>query len=480
MKNSSKTLGNIYTPSHIVEMMLDYAGYVASPHIRKKHVIDNSCGDGAFLKEILRRYLISCKNDGGAPLLSLKKYRNELETYIHGIEIEPSECEKCKASLSSIAAEYGISDVQWDIKCANSLTVAEYDGKMDYVFGNPPYVRLHNIDDGMMRILRGFTFSEKGAADLYMAFYELGLRMRNGNGVLCYISPSAWINNLSGKGMREWLGGSHQLCGVIDFESTQVFEDAQTYVMVTLFENCPHAFVRYDRYDEQTGRFRAVSAPSYDEIFVGGRIFFGTETELDIIRKVEAIKSGAVEVKNGYATLADDIFIDNLPPISGCAIDVVKASTGVWKKCLFPYGSNMKPLSLDEIRSMAPDAYEYIIANGERLMSRTYDANSDGYWHLIGRSQGLNDTYRHKVSVNAIVRTPDDIKLSDVLPGQGVYGGLYILTEMGAEEIGKILKTNEFISYVKSLRKYKAGGYYTFSSKDLERYLNFVLSEKGK
>ena len=31
------------------------------------------------------------------------------------------------------------------------------------------------------------------------------------------------------------------------------------------------------------------------------------------------------------------------------------------------------------------------------------------------------------------------------------------------------------IKYLKSLRKYKSGGYYTFSSKDLEKYLMYRL-----
>ena len=34
------------------------------------------------------------------------------------------------------------------------------------------------------------------------------------------------------------------------------------------------------------------------------------------------------------------------------------------------------------------------------------------------------------------------------------------------------------VNYVKLLKNYKSGGYYTFASKDLEQYLNYKLSEK--
>ena len=53
-------------------------------NIRKKHIIDNSCGDGAFLKVIVERYIDACKIDN----LSVEETAKEIETYIHGIEID--------------------------------------------------------------------------------------------------------------------------------------------------------------------------------------------------------------------------------------------------------------------------------------------------------------------------------------------------------------------------------------------------------
>ena len=33
--------------------------------------------------------------------------------------------------------------------------------------------------------------------------------------------------------------------------------------------------------------------------------------------------------------------------------------------------------------------------------------------------------------------------------------------------------------YIKTLKKYKSGGYYTFNSKDVEQYVNYYLSQKS-
>ena len=80
---AEKENGRIYTPLSIVENILDLSGYY-DKNIIKKHAIDNSCGDGAFLCEIIKRYCEASLEFGN----SLSELRNDLQTYIHGIEID--------------------------------------------------------------------------------------------------------------------------------------------------------------------------------------------------------------------------------------------------------------------------------------------------------------------------------------------------------------------------------------------------------
>lgn len=51
-----KDLGQVFTPINMVKDVLDAACY-SGEVILNKHVIDNSCGDGAFLVEIINRYI---------------------------------------------------------------------------------------------------------------------------------------------------------------------------------------------------------------------------------------------------------------------------------------------------------------------------------------------------------------------------------------------------------------------------------------
>lgn len=58
MATAIKQHGRVYTPDYLVKIILDFGKY-NSVSILQKHVIDNSCGDGAFLSEIVNRYCSS-------------------------------------------------------------------------------------------------------------------------------------------------------------------------------------------------------------------------------------------------------------------------------------------------------------------------------------------------------------------------------------------------------------------------------------
>ena len=189
--------GQVFTPGYLVISILDYCGYVESPYILRKHIIDNSCGDGAFLCEIVLRYCRTFLKYSNETQL-LKK---ELQEYIHGIEIDSEIYGKCIENLNHISSQFGITDVAWDIVRGNALKERKYDGKMDFVVGNPPYVRVHNLESDYIDVKR-FTFASGGMTDLFLVFFELGFRMLAAGGTLCYITPSSWLNSLAGENMR--------------------------------------------------------------------------------------------------------------------------------------------------------------------------------------------------------------------------------------------------------------------------------------
>ena len=118
--------------------------------------------------------------------------------------------------------------------------------------------------------------------------------------------------------------------------------------------------------------------------------------------------------------------------------------------------------------------------NKEKLLKRSNEKKGSEYWYAFGRSQAISDTFRDKMAINSLLRTEEDFKFTYAPSGTGVYGGLYIISEtVSFEEISKVLKTKEFMSYISLLGKYKSGGYYTYSSKDVKRYLDYKFAYDG-
>lgn len=464
-----KNFGAVYTPNYIVNMMLELIGYKDN-NIIGKHILENSCGEGAFLTEIVSIY---CK-------AFILKYGNNpeilkihLEKYIHGIEINEEAYLKCRANLDAVAVEYNIYNVSWDLYNDDALYFDKFNGKMDYVIGNPPYVRVHNLD---RHSVKQMEFTKTGMTDLYIAFYEISLKQLNKSGKLCYITPSSFFTSKSGMALRNYIKQTKSLSTVIDLGKLQVFENIMSYTAITLFHN-NRSFESLSYIDYETKKEHVLP---YNKVFQDNLMYFESIEILQLISDInisyEQLNRNCISVKNGYATLADKIFINDNIEDTEIVLPVLKASTGKWSKMIFPYDKDGNPYSEDYIERYYPSIYKYLKANKEKLISRSLEKNSD--WFLFGRSQGIKDTFKQKIAINTMIKDIHSIKLNTVNKGNGIYSGLYILTNYTYDDIYNAVYNNEFIIYLKSLKKYKSSGYYTFSSKDLEKYLIYKL-QKG-
>ena len=121
-------------------------------------------------------------------------------------------------------------------------------------------------------------------------------------------------------------------------------------------------------------------------------------------------------------------------------------------------------------------AYQHLLKHKDLLPKQRDIKNYT--WFLFGRTQAIRDVAVNKYAINTIIKNKNSIHLEIVAAGKGVYSGLYILTDIDWEIIKDLIISDDFICYIKMLKNYKSGGYYTYSSKDLEQYLNYKLSEK--
>lgn len=466
--NSTKKNGRIFTPEFVVSNILDFVGY-RGPSILKQNIMDNSCGDGAFLKEIVARYCAEALKKH----YSLELLKSDLAKFIYGLELDPVQCAICAQNLEYVANQYGVFQVKWNIRCTDSLDVANYNNKMDYVVGNPPYVRVHNISN--LQKIKQLTFTKSGMVDLYIAFFEIGLKMLKNTGKLCYITPSSYFTSVAGKTMREYFVKNNLLTKVIDLKHSQVF-DATTYNAITLLSKQKNdKKIDYFEYDLSNKNYFFVEELAPEEFFINHKFYFGPKEKLKSLRSIilhtPIFNHHTIEVKNGFATLYDNFFIQDSFPFEDYIIPILKSSTGKWKKCFFPYkNGQLIPLKTLEKNKLIKQYYEQ---NKDNLTSR--DINSKDFWWGFGRTQGLKDINKIKYSINSLVKTIKDIKLIPCKEGEGTYSGLYILTDLNLAQLKQILISQNFIDYISMLGKYKNGGCYTFSSKDLKAFLEYSV-----
>lgn len=470
MTKAVKHHGRVYTPDYLVRTILDFGGYSCST-ILGKHVIDNSCGDGAFLTEIVRRYCAHFFEQKQ----NLFKLKEELETYIHGIELDSDVYALCIQNLNSVVNSYGIDNLNWDILNTDTLSVCSFNNKMDYVFGNPPYVRVHNLNNNYENVKK-YRFAEGGMTDLFIVFFEIGFNMLSKNGTMCLITPSSWLSSKAGQHLRDYIIHQNNLNGVIDLEHFQPFE-ATTYTLISRFSRSKKAkHIDFYSFDGDKKEIIFQDTLSYKDICVGSNFYFSKKEDLSILRNIKTSYSYSyVSVKNGFATLADKVFIGDFEFSKG-TIKILKASTGKWSKCIYPYDNKGNPLPL-QLFMKNQSAYAHLLSNIEKL-SKNRDIDNSHHWYLFGRTQALKDVSKMKYAINTIIKDKDSLKIECVPPGCGLYSGLYIVSEIEFETILQLLDTESFIHYIKLLKNYKSGGYYTFSSKDLEQYLNYKLTEK--
>ncbi|MBP8708154.1 MAG: N-6 DNA methylase [Caldisericia bacterium] len=463
-----KDFGQVFTPRNIVIDILNASDY-RGKKILNKNVIDNSCGNGAFLVTIVERYIEEYIKHHK----SLKGIDKHLEKYIHGIEMDKDIYQECIENLNKFISKYNIGKIKWDILNEDTLKVGNYNGKMDFVIGNPPYVRVHNLDNQYNNV-KEYSFCLNGMTDLYIVFYEIGLRMLNKNGILCYITPNSFYNSLAGSQLRKYIKENRCMELIMDLGHYQPFS-VITYTTICkihkskTFDNC-----KYYKYDLKTGIPKYICSISYNDLFIDNNIVLSENNQKYFkYLNYKISKNSKVQVKNGFATLNDKVFIQERFDLKNNIIKVIKASTGQWKECIFPYDKNGKVLKFEEL---GQDTQKYLLKNKERLIK--FGSRTDSNWYAFGRSQAIHDVFKEKIAINTIIKDIDSIKINRVKSGEGVYSGLYMLTSIPFDIINEKICSEGFIEYLRVLNKCKNDGYFAFSSKDLSKYINCVIEEK--
>ena len=394
--------GVVYTKEWVADFILDLVGYVPQEDLAAGVAVEPSCGCGAFLAPTVRRLSESAKRYG-------RFNGKALRTCIRAYDIDEEAVEASRVRAAEVLAEEGLPQGEsrmvarsW-ISAADALLVDA--PRADWVVGNPPYVRSAHIDRALrQRYARRFGCATMGT-DLYVGFFEMGLRILKADGKLCFICADRWLQNRYGTRLRALIAQDYRYGAIVRMHGVDAFQgDVSAYPAIVLLERqgaSSFPFVdcmkRFDGDDAaklaaalphpmmSSSQFSVVRMPQPRD---GSPIPLCSPQRLRLVSHIEhkfpQLEETGVSLGIGIASGCDDVFVtadggvveaDRLLPLF---------SMRDWRKgvpqrrfLVNPWGEDGELVDLERYPLLA----RYFEANEGRLRERRVARDHPGEWY---------------------------------------------------------------------------------------------------
>jgi adenine-specific DNA-methyltransferase len=336
-EDESTEYGAVFTRPWVVELILDLAGFTADRDLATMHAIEPACGDGAFLGPMVQRLADSCAKHG-RPL-------SDASAALAACDLQPSHVASSRRLVVGVLTDHGAEPTEAEQLAAgwvrhDDFLLAEHrDAVADFVLGNPPYVRLEDVS-----IVRGAAYRRAcktmgGRADIFVGFYEVGLRALRPGGALGFICADRWMRNQYGSRLRQFVSESYAVEATVEMHDVDAFvQEVSAYPSITVLrraEQGPSMVVNAHRaFDKRSAdRLRRWSheRPTHDPDFdaaelpswFNGQLSWptGSPERLALIAELELRLppledlTTKTKVGIGVATGADKVFITRDPDL---------------------------------------------------------------------------------------------------------------------------------------------------------------------
>ena len=174
--------------------------------------------------------------------------RQILQDNLYGVDLNEEAIEICRLSLWIKTAQRGkvLTSLDHNIRVGNSVVndpavdpkAFDWQAAFPEVFAkggfewwsaNPPYVRQELLGPIKPHLQAHFA-SYHGMADLYVYFYELGMRLLRPGGHLSFVVTNKWMKAGYGEPLRRFFAENAWIESVVDFgHAKQIFEDADVF-----------------------------------------------------------------------------------------------------------------------------------------------------------------------------------------------------------------------------------------------------------
>lgn len=487
-------------------------------------ILDPACGSGAFLTAALTQlktehrrvfdFLHAINNDS----MMFEEYSDNsiLENNLYGVDINEESVEITKLSLWLHTAQKDrkLTTLNNKIKCGNSLiddpSVAgekafkweeEFPevfakGGFDVVIGNPPYVRVQQLDYATIDSLKKTYKTALKRIDISLCFIEKSRNLIKNNGLVSFITSNQFLTTEYGQAMRNFLLSEFFLMECVDFGDLPIFKDAMTYVSIFKFTKEKQDSFGYKKIKDiqivKTGHYSVFKKIELSQLNDSNWNLESSDLK-KIHNKIESVSLKIDEIGNawyGIVTGADSVFIFDKETYQKTNIEkeiflpLMRAQNCSKNFCsdaekfvLYPYkieNNNTVLINEAELSSKYPNAYNYLLEHKDELEARkdsrsTFKGRAD--WYCLTRFGQLEIFRKNKIL------TPGEVKehkfcINNSCAG---YSGARVFAIVIDDEnfdlkyVLCLLNSDLMKSYLQSFSSLKAGGYYSYSSNILNR-----------
>lgn len=457
----------IFTPPDVVIHMMDILGYKENLYGRK--ILENSCGDGRFLTEIVKRYIEDCRRNG----YNNDEIRNGLARDIYAYEIDTDTFNECIKNLNQLVTCYSIFDVKWSV-FNNDALKAELSTDFSFVVGNPPYITYSALSaDDRAFIRQTFTVCKEGKPDYYYAFIESALNCLRSNGRMVYLLPSNFFKTRFALKVREYLLPS--LTEIYDYKQQKIFDSALTAsAVIACNKGDSSTYIIY--HDVATKMDSSISKESLKErwVFIPKPLKEKTKKQVRFGDRYPASGSIATLHNNAF------IFDSDAPDLAQIEPEIVRKaaspkseSTRKDKSIIFPYffdeRGKLQRYAEEDFSQRFPKATAHLNKYRDHLDARSSDKKAK--WFEYGRSQAIGHMNKEKLLLSTVITGKVNVTMLDekTIP----YSGIYIVAKDGFDllEAKRILESRPFLEYAKAVGVQANGASIRISISDINNYL---------
>lgn len=229
-------LGAVFTKRWVVELILDLAGYTSDQDLGSGTAVEPSIGHGAFLVPMVQRLVTSASVRGHGI--------NDLREAIIGYDIDPDAVAVTRQVVVATLTARGMrsSDARhlastW-VRAGDFLARARELPRARWVIGNPPYIRVEEVDRDLMATYRRAWPTMSGRADVYVGFLEAGLSLLEPDGTLAVICADRWMRNQYGAALRTLVEDTYAVRTCLVMHDVNAFEDkVAAYPAISVIQN---------------------------------------------------------------------------------------------------------------------------------------------------------------------------------------------------------------------------------------------------